>query len=765
MRHGRGILVALVASTIVGAGASAYGLSLLFAGGDRSGDRRVTPRGTDADAAGLDLGPTCDASSHQGQFDSKRGADTVAVYLPAGPDGACPPPVSTRYRIVFFTGDGGRVDGTERMPACESVCYVFGSTGSKAAQYRWDTNEIVAVAVGEGASTTFIRFYELLRGSVIAYGMIADPDDLAGLHGDDPLFGIGSTATRQDSVTCDPEGGGILVTHSERSPDAETWDVETRAFTLYEAVATVRSVERGTVAADPSGAPPPLPGEQCLVDRPVPTAPPTTEPSPLRSFPPECDASMVQADFDGDADGEPDDLATVVGGGCLDGDALEDDPHSQAFAVEVRWGLAGGVWALPMCERICRAFAAPDLDENGVHELVLAVDEEASTLFLQVLALPVTEAGPVLFTVAAPGTDEHPAGEPMTFEWGGTTTHQSSVHCYLGRSLQKVVVASTATLSDDAQAWLVRNVAFGFSFNYADDYERVNGRHGGLRTAAEFIPTGREIPVRFGVGENDDAVYAGDDICGAPVAAPPSPSASVSGAPATPAVGCRHSAATGDFDGDGRMDAAAIDLVDGDTSGQCEDVPHRHGGSSPFELEVEYATGRTARWRIGGDPMGSGLRTCFEHCGIAGISDLDSDGRQELVIVVHRGASTNNLQIYEVSDPGRKPQPYVVAPPGTQGFPAGQPARFVVAGSVGHQDYVTCETTPGRVIASGGLLPPPHDQWDVREVVFEVQGSNLVVVSTETSKRAALEDTPSFDVRGGSCFDPPELGTGEEIER
>jgi TolB protein len=152
---------------------------------------------------------------------------------------------------------------------------------------------------------------------------------------------------------------------------------------------------------------------------------PTTEPSPTPTpFPPECDASEVTGNFDGD--GQPD-TATVAKTACL----ADTGEQQSEYSLQVRWPPSEGIAPLPSCLKACKAVAAADLNGDGIDEFILQVDARASTDFFQVYELPASETFGRPAIVAPPGSRRWPPGEPAEFSLFGSVLHFSAIGCDL----------------------------------------------------------------------------------------------------------------------------------------------------------------------------------------------------------------------------------------------------------------------------------------------------------------------------------------------
>jgi hypothetical protein len=190
------------------------------------------------------------------------------------------------------------------------------------------------------------------------------------------------------------------------------------------------------------------------------TQPSATSPSPT-TYPPECEATQVTGDFEGD--GVPD-LVTVGRNGCIP----RPGPMTETnFVLNVEWSPSGegAITPLAQCQSACAAFAAGDLNGDGIDELILLVDTGASTQFVQVLELPPFPQGQTLgasSTVLPPGAPEYPAGDPAKFALGGSVTHLDFLMCQTADATHHVV-ATSAALSDDQTVYDIHETVFTFA--------------------------------------------------------------------------------------------------------------------------------------------------------------------------------------------------------------------------------------------------------------------------------------------------------------
>jgi Tol biopolymer transport system component len=221
-----------------------------------------------------------------------------------------------------------------------------------------------------------------------------------------------------------------------------------------------------TPSASPSSSPSPTPTQQ-------PSPSPSSAPPPL-DLGQECNATTAVADFDGNGAGKPDgklDRATVFKSSCGKGGASGD-----GYTIWVDWNTgASGGWHLGACDAsgdTCAIVAAHDFNADGVAELAVRVSRGASTEFLTLFELTISEAGPDPLEVQAPGADGYPAGEPAIFAVSGTVTHVDSLICSHVDDYE-ALIATHAERSDETAGWNLREVVFRFEGPWGDRSLRI----------------------------------------------------------------------------------------------------------------------------------------------------------------------------------------------------------------------------------------------------------------------------------------------------
>jgi hypothetical protein len=175
-----------------------------------------------------------------------------------------------------------------------------------------------------------------------------------------------------------------------------------------------------------------------------PSEPTPSETAPSASPTPDCEASHVAADFDGDR--KPD-VAMIDRVACIQNGSGGTDA---SFAIDVRFGSgAAGSWPMPDCRNSCRAFTTPDLDGDGSAELGVIVRHRASTDYIEFFELPVSEHGPFVLTVASPGAPGYPANKPALFGLGGSETQLDTLRCGATEGPPVLVATGAKTLASE----------------------------------------------------------------------------------------------------------------------------------------------------------------------------------------------------------------------------------------------------------------------------------------------------------------------------
>ena len=236
----------------------------------------------------------------------------------------------------------------------------------------------------------------------------------------------------------------------------------------------------------------------------TPSATPSASPTPSGPVDiglafPVCDVKTMTGDFDGN--GTPDTFYTAT--------KMSDAPGCPApgTATEVLGvdlngdGTVDAVGGPPVCPGGCEPFAAPDIDGDGTDEIAIVVDRPADgTQRIEVWRLvPASHGGSTALLPFVDGT-----GMPATFAWGSDGTNTYGVSCTT-RTHPPLLIGWQA-IPTGSSSWHVSE--HGYHIVDTD-----------LRSAFE---DSYDVP-------GEETVFpdgGGSTMCGAPVVASLSPSAS-----------------------------------------------------------------------------------------------------------------------------------------------------------------------------------------------------------------------------------------------
>ena len=195
--------------------------------------------------------------------------------------------------------------------------------------------------------------------------------------------------------------------------------------------------------------------------------------------------------------------------------------------------------------------------------------------------------------------------------------------------------------------------------------------------------------------------------------------------------GCSGSSGVGDLDGDGSVDTVLV-YSDERTCGE------------PDRVAVFLARGEMLRGPIESEIDAKTGRTCPGGCVVFAVSDLNADGRAEVVLELQRGAAVIQLGIYGLGPRGLTRLQLV-------GRERRGPATFSYAGSICCGGHVSCRGRD-RVVDSGYGATILGSFW-VGETVYRFDGRRFVEISSHAEQRAGL-DARGTSVPGRNCIEP-----------
>jgi len=161
--------------------------------------------------------------------------------------------------------------------------------------------------------------------------------------------------------------------------------------------------------------------------------------------------------------------------------------------------------------------------------------------------------------------------------------------------------------------------------------------------------------------------------------------------------------------------------------------------SRDYVLAVDIGgDGLVERWI---EPIGE--QTCFTSCGLEGVSDVDGDGTDELVLLLE-GGSVSLFGVVDVGEAGKLTQVGYVDGGAPSGFPDDGFAGLAIGGDEGYAYAVTCESTPdGPVIiqrSRSSIIDQPDAGTTVRTTRLRMTSDGFVVLGDDIQE--GVQDPP-----------------------
>jgi TolB protein len=184
-----------------------------------------------------------------------------------------------------------------------------------------------------------------------------------------------------------------------------------------------------------------------------------------------------------------------------------------------------------------------------------------------------------------------------------------------------------------------------------------------------------------------------------PVISGSSPSPVIGPTPTAFPSACDPSIAVGDFDGDGQPDKATV--------AKTECLPGDRSDATEYSLHVQW-------------PPSEGvapLPDCKNVCRAIAVTDLNGDGIDEFILQIDEGP-TNRYLVYELPASEAFGRPSDISPPGNPEFPAGEPARFSLGGSVERYVPLGCDLIEHQVIVQIAELNAERTRFNVHEILL-----------------------------------------------
>jgi Tol biopolymer transport system component len=226
----------------------------------------------------------------------------------------------------------------------------------------------------------------------------------------------------------------------------------------------------------------------------------------------------------------------------------------------------------------------------------------------------------------------------------------------------------------------------------------------------------------------------------------PEPNASPPLGSPTP-VRCAGYQVTADFNGDGQPDQAI-----------SNSSPPEAGSNCPGSGEQHEDLALTILFSGGGGTSTHVIDRCDGlYCGSLREGDLNGDGKSEIAFEVGEGAATAIYEILGVVS--KQLRAFEVAPPGTEGYPEGEPLRLVEGSTVSHGDFLRCgASSPGTGLLyaisadlGGGSSGAP---WMIHQTSLRFDGRDFTVSGVRDYMAKATPPDGLPELPGDNCFAP-----------
>ena len=389
------------------------------------------------------------------------------------------------------------------------------------------------------------------------------------------------------------------------------------------------------------------------------------------------------------------------------------------------------------CFMQCEAFAAPDVDADGVSELAVSTQgADGYGVWLFWLARDHPQIVPVV--VEDPDDIGYVSEGNLEFAWAGAAAHREDALCQTGADGQEFVVRSTDVNLSDATQRTTTMV--------------VSGAVATVIGADEQI-----IPL-------EDAPGPGNEFCGSPLynSAANFPGAQIEG---------------DDIGLDGNLcqmeRLGGLELVPGAPA----DVAWtgylvNAQGKCPQNTEAQ-------EWVVAIDVTGDGLADAstaipdpncpYGWCAPLGGTDLDADGDQELIVNTFFSIIDHTYFAIEQTDAGVTVAPILVAAPGNPAaaIEPGEPLHTSAAGDAGFAGWIRCESYPESpvLVATWTDWPIESDlpeEWHETKLqlradgMFHVISTNDFELPWDQDPGLIRSDKPACGINFNLWANPPE---------
>jgi hypothetical protein len=357
---------------------------------------------------------------------------------------------------------------------------------------------------------------------------------------------------------------------------------------------------------------------------------------------------------------------------------------------------------VPDCFTQCEAFAAPDMNGDGIAEVLVST---AGADGYGIWPYAVTVSPPAI----APITED---GDPFGFAWVNVATHSEAAHCEASDTGQATFVLDHAEW--DASGASVLEESFA-----------VDGT-----VATKLAQQRSTVPL-------DQAPVPTDELCGVPV----------------------HGSAAGAMGGPPRLEGRDIGLASNVCRATSMDNLNLVPDGTPDTAFVGFPiddTGRCPRdadqqrWIVAVDVTGDGtadastelsVMSCPDvQCAPLGGADLDADGDDELVVTSYFSIHDEVYFSVDTSGGSASISPILVAAPGHPAahIAPGKPLQTAAGGDEGYGAWIRCEGYPSApilVFTYGAGVVDSNQPTEWHEIRLQLQSDGMfhVVGATDLS--------------------------------
>jgi hypothetical protein len=206
---------------------------------------------------------------------------------------------------------------------------------------------------------------------------------------------------------------------------------------------------------------------------------------------------------------------------------------------------------------------------------------------------------------------------------------------------------------------------------------------------------------------------------------------------------CEVSSIEADLDGDGSLDGVDVFSVVDDSADSCETAPDLG--------QVWGIRAQLSEAEIQAQPLPE-CQTEVGSCEVVGATDIDGDGKAEVLVRIQRGATTDTLTLYVLAD--ETLERVMVAPPGDEWeseyglviHPG--PLELRWGGGVRYPQSFGCQD--GLLVAAVSEAIDDDTRYHTHRTLFRLEDTQLVVEDSMDAY-GPFDDQPPLDVGQDVC--------------